>query len=158
MVKIEKYNKLKELYKKYIIPVYKNRNFSKDDLNSRIKNICKKLKLKFTEEDGIITVEDNVMKVIEKSFVTRYKFSKNEITLYSVDEVELILNIGKHLSSRLIRENYACTAYGKDYAYTEKIDEIKLLLDEYKGLSYLIQVIQEEEDMEYISEKLLVRK
>ena len=76
MVKIEKYNKLKELYKKYIIPVYKNRNFSKDDLNSRIKNICKKLKLKFTEEDGIITVEDNVMKVIEKSFVTRYKFSK----------------------------------------------------------------------------------
>ena len=155
MVKIEKYNKLKELYKKYIIPVYKNRNFSKDDLNSRIKNICKKLKLKFTEEDGIITVEDNVMKVIEKSFVTRYKFSKNEITLYSVDEVELILNIGKHLSSRLIRENYACTAYGKDYAYTEKIDEIKLLLDEYKGLSYLIQVIQEEEDMEYISEKLM---
>ena len=49
MVKIENYNKLKELYKKYIIPVYKNRNFSKDDLNSRIKNICKKLKLKFIE-------------------------------------------------------------------------------------------------------------
>lgn len=154
-MKMENYKRLKESYKKYILPTYKDRNYSTADFHSRIKNICKKLNLKFEEIDGIIMLEDNATNAIEKRFITRYKYFKNEINLYSVEDVESIIGVGKYVAPRLIKENYACTIRSKDYAYTEKIDEIKFVLDNYKELHYLIQIIQKKEGMEYISTKYM---